>query len=152
MVNYQLGKIYKIFDLDTNECYIGSTCEPTLAQRLAKHVANHKAYTKGTGGHCTSYSIIEKDDYDSYDILLIENYPCNSRDELHVVNTSVYAAAVLLLLPLVLLPLLATSYATHSSCCCCCCAAMIDAGCCCRFLFYFLSFFKNYPRCMHASK
>jgi hypothetical protein len=80
MVNYQLGKIYKIIDLETNECYIGSTCEPTLAQRLAKHVANHKAYIKGTGNHCTSYSIIEKDDYD---IVLIETYPCNSRDELH---------------------------------------------------------------------
>ena len=80
MVNYQVGKVYKITDLDTNECYIGSTCEPTLAQRLAKHVANHKTYTKGIGGYCTSYSIIEKDDYD---ILLIENYPCNSRDELH---------------------------------------------------------------------
>ena len=80
MVNYQLGKIYKIIHLDTNECYIGSTCEPTLAQRLAKHVANHKAYTKGTGGYCTSYIIIEKDDYD---IILIENYPCNNRDELH---------------------------------------------------------------------
>ena len=58
MVNYQLGKIYKIIHLDTNECYIGSTCEPTFAQRLAKHVANHKAYTKGTGGYCTSYIII----------------------------------------------------------------------------------------------
>jgi hypothetical protein len=33
MVHYQLGKIYYIIDLDTNECYIGSTCEPTLAQR-----------------------------------------------------------------------------------------------------------------------
>jgi hypothetical protein len=70
MVNYQLGKVYKIIDLDFLVCYIGSPSEPTLAQRLAKHVANNKAYTKGTGGYCTSYSIIEKDDYD---ILLIEN-------------------------------------------------------------------------------
>jgi hypothetical protein len=80
MVNYQLGKIYKIKDLDSNECYIGSTCEPTLAQRLAKHVANHTAYTKGTGSYCTSYSIIGREDYD---IVLIENYPCNNKDELH---------------------------------------------------------------------
>lgn len=58
MVNYQLGKIYKIIDRDKNECYIGSTCEPTLAQRLAKHVANHKAYTKGTGGYSTYYYFI----------------------------------------------------------------------------------------------
>ena len=40
MANYQLGKICKIIDLDSNQCYIGSTCEPTLAKRLAKHVSD----------------------------------------------------------------------------------------------------------------
>jgi len=28
IVNCQLGKIYKIVDLDNNKCYVGSTCEP----------------------------------------------------------------------------------------------------------------------------
>ena len=36
MVNYQLGKIYKIVDNTNGNIYIGSTCEPTLARRLAK--------------------------------------------------------------------------------------------------------------------
>jgi hypothetical protein len=65
MVNYQLGKIYKIIDLDRNECYICSTCETTLVQRLAKHVANHEANKRHRySNYCTSYNIIEKDDYD----------------------------------------------------------------------------------------
>ena len=79
MVNYQLGKIYKIVGNGLN--YVGSTCEPTLARRLAKHVNNYKRYLKGKGRDVTSFQIIESDDY--Y-IELIEAYPCCSKDELLV--------------------------------------------------------------------
>lgn len=44
MVNYQLGKIYKIVDNVTGKIYIGSTCEPTLARRLVKHRSDYKRY------------------------------------------------------------------------------------------------------------
>ena len=30
MVNYQLGKIHKIVDLDSNKCYVGSTTKRCL--------------------------------------------------------------------------------------------------------------------------
>ena len=80
MVNYHLGKIYKIVDLDSNKCYIGSTCEPTLVRRLAKHVSNYKQYLQGKGSNISSFIILEMDDYD---IVLLEKYPCNSKDELH---------------------------------------------------------------------
>ena len=80
MVNYQLGKIYKIVDLDSNKCYVGSTCEPILARRLAKHVGDYKQYLKGKGRNITSYIILAMDDYD---IVLLKTYPCNSKDELH---------------------------------------------------------------------
>ena len=89
MVNYQLGKNYKIVDLDSNKCYIGSTCEPTLARRLAKHVSDYKQYLKEKGGNISSYIILELDDYD---IVLLENYPCNSKDELHVRDHNYYHA------------------------------------------------------------
>ena len=79
-MNYQLGKIYKIVDLDSNKCYVGSTCEPILARRLAKHVGDYKQYLKGKGRNITSYIILAMDDYD---IVLLETYPCNSKDELH---------------------------------------------------------------------
>ena len=42
MVNYQLGKIYKIVAGDL--MYIGSTCEPTLSRRLTNHVCDYKSW------------------------------------------------------------------------------------------------------------
>jgi len=60
MVNYENGKIYKIINTDTNDIvYIGSTTEQ-LCKRYAKHhnkAPNHK-------------------------IILIQNYSCNSKEEL----------------------------------------------------------------------
>ena len=79
-VNYQDGKIYQIVDLETDECYIGCTCEPTLARRLAKHVGNFKGYKNNKDNFMTSFKILENN---NYDIQLIENFPCDSRDELH---------------------------------------------------------------------
>lgn len=79
MPDYQNGKIYKIVDLDSNDCYIGSTTL-ALSQRLAQHVSSYKRWLKGKTNFVTSYIIIEKGDYD---IVLIENYPCNSKEELH---------------------------------------------------------------------
>jgi hypothetical protein len=81
MVNYQLGKIYKIIDNTTNKIYIGSTCEPTLARRLAKHTSNYKDFSNaGKTPYTTSFEIIKNGDCD---IVLLEAFPCNSKDELH---------------------------------------------------------------------
>ena len=81
MVNYQLGKIYKIECNITGEVYVGSTCEPSLARRLAGHVGDYKNYLKGKSRYVTSFQIIERG---NYDIILIEKYPCNDKDELLV--------------------------------------------------------------------
>ena len=80
MVNYQLGKIYKIIDNTNGNVYIGSTCEPILARRLSKHVQDYKRYLMGKRWSYTSFQIIANNDYN---IVLIESYPCNSKDELH---------------------------------------------------------------------
>jgi hypothetical protein len=80
MVNYQLGKMYKIVDVSTDECYVGSTCQPTLAKRLAGHVATYNRYCKGKGDFVNSYCILAND---NYDIELIEDFPCDSKEELH---------------------------------------------------------------------
>ena len=80
MPDYQLGKIYKIVDNTNNNIYIGSTTRPTLAMRLAKHVSNFKDWKKGgKSGYLTSFKVIENQ---SYDIVLIENCPCDNKDEL----------------------------------------------------------------------
>jgi hypothetical protein len=60
--------------------YLGSTYEPTLAKRLTKHVGQYRSYVKGTFNYVSSFEILENNDYD---IILIEKYPCNDRDELY---------------------------------------------------------------------
>ena len=77
---YQRGKVYAIICRKTERRYIGSTCEPTIAKRLAKHVSDFKCWKKGMR-RCMSYDIIKDGDYH---IVLLELYPCNSRDELRM--------------------------------------------------------------------
>ena len=80
MVNYSLGKIYKVVDNTNENIYIGGTCEPTLAKKLSKHIVDYKRFLKGTYNYATVFKILENN---NYDIILIENYPCNKKDELH---------------------------------------------------------------------
>lgn len=90
MDRYNHAKIYKIVCNKTGLCYIGSTCEPTLARRLAKHRANYKEYLKGRQRHITAFQVLENNDYS---IVLLENVECKSKDELfarerfHIENT-----------------------------------------------------------------
>jgi|TARA_R100000081_G_scaffold77619_1_gene44089 flagellar biosynthesis GTPase FlhF len=77
--DYSLGKIYKIIDNTSNMFYVGSTCYPKLSQRLAKHRSHLRDYEKGYGTYLTSFEILNNDDYK---IVLLENYPCDSIDEL----------------------------------------------------------------------
>ena len=80
MVNYQQGKIYKIVCNTTGLVYIGSTAEPTLARRLAKHSSNFKGYQNGKDSFMTSFKVLENN---NFEIILLESYPCTSKDELH---------------------------------------------------------------------
>ena len=81
MRNYNQGKIYKIVCNITGLTYYGSTCEPILSRRLAKHRSNYKDYLNGASHshYTTSYKVLENG---NCDIILMENYPCNSNDEL----------------------------------------------------------------------
>jgi len=78
---YQRGKVYAIICNKTGRRYVGSTCEPTLAKRLAKHVSDFKRWEKVGKNYVTSYDIIKDGDYH---IVLLESYPCKSRDELRM--------------------------------------------------------------------
>ena len=80
MPDYQQGKIYKIECNVTGKVYIGSTCEPILARRLAGHITDYKRYLNGKSHYVSSFDILQNR---NYDIVLIESYPCNSKDELH---------------------------------------------------------------------
>jgi hypothetical protein len=76
---YSRGKIYQIVCNKTGLVYVGSTIEPTLCRRLAGHVKNYRHYLTGLSHYVTSYKIIENEDYQ---ILLLENYSCESKDQL----------------------------------------------------------------------
>ena len=70
MPDYQKGKIYKIIDNTNDNIYIGSTINP-LKERLRKHKSLN----------CSSREIIRNN---NYNIILIEDYPCNSKEELEL--------------------------------------------------------------------
>jgi len=78
MPDYSRGKIYKITAGELT--YIGSTCEPTLARRLASHVGEYKQWKAGKMNFTSSFPLIETG---QYEITLIELCPCGSRDELN---------------------------------------------------------------------
>jgi hypothetical protein len=85
MTNYQNGKIYKIEALNGEEgdVYIGSTCKQYLSQRMDKHRETYRYWKKGNKGcNMTSYILFEKYGIENCIIVLIENSPCNTRDEL----------------------------------------------------------------------
>ena len=81
---YQRGKIYRIICNITNLCYVGSTTYHTLAQRLSVHKTDFKRWKENKLKHkCSSVNVLESN---NYNIILIENFPCNCRDELECVN------------------------------------------------------------------
>ena len=77
---YQNSKIYKITDNLSDMVYIGSTYK-TLQQRLKTHEINLKNYTNGKYNFVTVFKILENN---NYKIDLVENYPCNNKQELNI--------------------------------------------------------------------
>ncbi len=76
---YQNGMIYKLVSNCTDGIYIGSTCMP-LSKRKNIHKNNYKRWKNGKFNYVTSFDLYDIGDVD---IVLIEQYPCNSKMELH---------------------------------------------------------------------
>ena len=86
-IDYSLSKIYKIEPLnpdDESDVYIGSTCEPTLARRMSGHRRDYSRWKKGTFGKVTVFKLFEKYGVDNCNIVLVEKFPCNNKDELYM--------------------------------------------------------------------
>tara|TARA_R110000868_G_scaffold24856_1_gene97469 strand:+ start:296 stop:910 length:615 start_codon:yes stop_codon:yes gene_type:complete len=77
MPDYQKAKIYKIVDPNEEMIYVGSTCQ-SLSQRMAGHRSDYKKLNN----YCSSHDIFDKYGVENCKILLIENYSCNSKEEL----------------------------------------------------------------------
>jgi len=90
MVNYKQSKIYELRCNITNKIYYGSTTKHYLSQRLTEHKAQYKRYLKDKKQYYSSFEILKNDDYK---IILVENFECNSKDELrareqHYINNN----------------------------------------------------------------
>jgi len=81
VVDYQKGKIYRIWTPQTDKIYIGSTAQHYLSSRMSRHFVDMRQYEKGKRQYCSAYELLE---YPDAKIELIENYPCNSKEELKV--------------------------------------------------------------------
>ena len=79
---YEKGKVYKITDIAYNKCYIGSTCDKLLSQRLARHKEQFKRYGQGKANWSSSFKLFEEFGVENCKIELIEEYPCENRHQL----------------------------------------------------------------------
>lgn len=84
MVNYSNSKIYKIVPTNGDDiCYIGSTTKQYLSQRMDSHRNDYKKWKKDESKNMTKITeLFEKYGVENCKILLIENFPCNSKEEL----------------------------------------------------------------------
>jgi len=84
---YSRGKIYKlvpkVWEGDDFLTYIGSSCEPYLSRRLQKHKGSYNKYLKDNNNYTTSFKLFETYGIDNIEIVLLEDYPCETKADLH---------------------------------------------------------------------
>lgn len=79
VVDYKKGRIYKIYSNQTEQIYVGSTCQP-LSHRMCTHRALYNRYQNGLGKYITSFEIVK---YDDAKIELLEVCSCDNKEELN---------------------------------------------------------------------
>ena len=75
----QKGKIYKIISTISDLVYYGSTTR-ILSYRLTDHRGHYRVYLKGKGQYYSSFELMKLDDAQ---IILVEDFPCENKKELH---------------------------------------------------------------------
>jgi hypothetical protein len=76
--SYQNGKIYCIRSFQTDLIYIGSTTQ-LLSKRFSLHKRNYNCWKNNKANYITSFELLK---YDDCYIELLEDYSCNSNNEL----------------------------------------------------------------------
>lgn len=79
MADFSKGKIYKIWNDANDKIYVGSTTQ-VLSKRFACHITGSKIETKK---HRPLYADMCKIGSDQFHIELIQNYECDSKNELN---------------------------------------------------------------------
>lgn len=75
-MDYKNGKVYKIVNSVDDSIYIGSTCQP-LAKRFYEHKKALKTFKYPLYNHMELIGL------DLFDIVLVEEYQCDNKDQLH---------------------------------------------------------------------
>ena len=78
MTDYSQGKIYVIKSSQTEDIYIGSTIT-TLSKRFGCHKNQCEKYLEGKSNYISSFEILK---YEDAYIELLDDYPCNTKQEL----------------------------------------------------------------------
>lgn len=92
-IDYQNTKIYKIESNLGDKIYIGSTTKEFLSQRMVLHRSDYKRWKAGLCGKVMSYDLFDEYGIENCKIVLIESFPCKSKDEknaregFHIKNT-----------------------------------------------------------------
>jgi hypothetical protein len=84
-MDYSLGKVYiiePVGDHTEGDIYIGSTCQPRLAMRLANHRSQYKRWKLEKGNNVSSHILFDRYGFKNCQIVLIESVNCTSKDEL----------------------------------------------------------------------
>ena len=76
-------KIYKIWDLETQECYIGSTKQKYIADRIARH----RNYMKNEREYCSSSKVLKNNNYSYICIEECDQENRKERERYHINNT-----------------------------------------------------------------
>lgn len=77
MADYSKGKIYKIVNDINNDIYIGST-----VQQLSNRMGTHRSFSKIDKYKSPIYTNMRGLGAQAFKIILLENYPCASKEEL----------------------------------------------------------------------
>ena len=80
MTDYSKTKIYKIESHLGDKVYVGSTAKQYLSQRFQQHKNSYKSWKKGIGYKITSYDLFDEYGIENCQIVLLEEYPCSSKD------------------------------------------------------------------------
>jgi len=80
MTDYSKTKIYKIESHLGDKIYVGSTAKEYLSQRFQQHKHSYKSWKEGKSCQVMSYILFDEYGPDNCKIVLIEEYPCSSKD------------------------------------------------------------------------
>jgi len=83
--DYSKTKIYmieSIMEHPPEHIYYGSTTKQYLSQRMSTHRGHYKSFKTGKGHNFyTLFELIDMYGLNNMKIYLVENYPCNTKDE-----------------------------------------------------------------------